>query len=216
MQEFDTSRRTALKVLALLGVGATGGAGATVGDDNHDGDDAEDDQHDDGEPDPAELFVAFLEPQDGVESNARGAAAVQARQGALKFAVGVSNLENTMMGHIHENEALGPVAVWLYDFATQAERLEEGQFTGLLDVGTITDEVIAEGRAPDAESETVDDLLGKIDAGDAYVNIHTEAHPGGEIAGQLVPFDPSMMLPPVDGGNVTPPNESKDESDDDY
>lgn len=221
MQDLDSDRRTTLKVLALFGVGATGGAGMAAADEHHEDDHPDDarkkdDHQNNWQPDPSSLFVAHLEPQEGVETNARGIAAVQERQDGLKFVVGVSNLENTTMGHIHEDEVLGPIAVWLYDFATQAERLEEGQFTGILDAGTITDEVIATGRVPEAESETVEGLLGKINAGEAYVNIHTEAHPGGEIAGLLSPFDPATMMPPADPGNDAPTEDPEDDPDADY
>lgn len=185
MQDLDPSRRTALKLLALLGAGAIGSSGTAAAYEHH-----HDDHRDERHPDQSTFFVAHLRPQEGVETTARGMAMVQERHDGVKFIVHVSNLENTIMGHIHEDEALGPIAVWLYDFETQDERLEEGQFTGILDVGTITDEVIAEGRAPEAETETIEDLLGKINAGEAYVNIHTEEYPSGEIAGLLAPVDP--------------------------
>lgn len=222
MQDLDPTRRTTLKVLALLGVGAAGSTGFAAADE-HDGD-GEDDHHGDdhdghhGGADASGLYVAHLEPEEGVETNARGVAAVQQRQDGLKFVVGVSNLENALMAHIHEDEVLGPIAVWLYDFATQAERLEEGQFSGLLDVGTITDEVIAAGRVPEAESQTVDDLLGKISAGEAYVNVHTEAHPSGEIAGRLVPFDPSTVMghAPHDADSKPAHDDSANDSEAEY
>lgn len=214
MQDLDHTRRTALKVLALLGVGATGSSGVAAADEHRD-DAPRDDEH----PAPSDLFVAHLEPQEDVETDAGGIAIVQERHDGLKFAVEVSNLENTIMGHIHEDEVLGPIAVWLYDFGTQDERLEEGRFSGILDVGTITDEVIAEGRVPEAESETVEELLGKIDAGEAYVNVHTQEHPGGAIAGPLVPFEPPSMMRPGDhdGGFESEPDtdEPTDDSDTD-
>ena len=33
--------------------------------------------------------------------------------------------------------------------------------------------------------QDVDDVLAAIAAGDAYVNVHTRQHPGGEIRGQI-------------------------------
>ncbi|AGB32305.1 CHRD domain-containing protein [Natrinema pellirubrum DSM 15624] len=194
MHEPDSTRRTALKGLALLGAGTTG-IGVAAAEDHRNGDGNHGDDPGDGQrSSPSGLFVATLEPREGVETDARGTALVQERQDGLKFVLQVSNLENAFMGHVHEDETLGPIAVWLYDFLTQDERLEEGRFSGILDAGTITDEAVAEGRVPEAESETVDDLLGKLEAGEAYVNVHTEAYPSGEIAGALVPFDPSDMM----------------------
>ncbi len=210
MHDLDSTRRTALKGLALLGIGTTG-IGTAAADEHH----SDDDHHDDalgngGQSAPSDLFVAHLGPQEDVDSDAQGMAIVQERQDGLKFAVQVSNLENAFMGHIHEDEVLGPIAVWLYDFQTQDERLEEGQFSGLLDVGTITDEAIAEGRVAEAESESVDDLIEKIEAGEAYVNIHTEEYPSGEIAGSLVPVDSSGMMPHGDLDDSGPESETNE------
>lgn len=191
MHDFDPTRRTAFKALALLGVGATGSTGvaaARASDSQTHG------QSDDGIPNPSEFFVALLRPQPDVESNAHGAAIVQQRQDGLKFVLTVVNLENAMMSHIHEDEVLGPIAVWLYDFEERTQRLQAGTFTGILDVGTITDETIEEGSVEDAESETVEDLLETIRAGDAYVNVHTEDHPSGAIAGRIVPIDALTMM----------------------
>ncbi|WP_306060707.1 CHRD domain-containing protein [Natronococcus wangiae] len=222
MQDLTPTRRTTLKVLALLGVGTTGSAGVTTADE-HNTDDQNDDQRNDGQSDSSGPFIAQLEPQEDVETDAHGIAFVQERQDGLKFVVGVEDLEDAIMGHIHEDEVLGPIAVWLYDFETQAERLEEGQFTGILDVGTITDEVIAAGRVPEAESETAEELLEKIDAGEAYVNIHTEENPSGEIAGLLEPFDLSDVRLPTDTDDGSEPaddnestNDSEADSDTDY
>lgn len=211
MKDIDPTRRTALKILAVLGV--TGSAGVTAANEHNNNGSQTDDNQDNGQSDSAGLFIAQLEPQEDVETDARGVAVVQERQNGIKFVVGVENLENTVMGHIHEDEVLGPIAVWLYDFETQAERLEEGQFTGILDVGTITDEAIAAGRASEAESETVDELLEKINAGDAYVNIHTEENPSGEISGVLEPFDPSAMgLPNLEDTDNGPESAADNES----
>lgn len=185
MQDIDPTRRTALKALALLGVGATGGTGVAAG---QDGDSAQDDHGDD------DIYLAALTPQDGVDPQAFGVIAAQPRHDGVKFVLTVANLEDAFMAHIHEDEVLGPVAVWLYEFQTQDERLEEGRFTGHLDVGTITDDVIEDGRAEEAESESLDDLLGKMEAGEAFVNVHTEQYPDGAIAGRFRRFDPGALM----------------------
>ncbi|GIU92715.1 MAG: hypothetical protein KatS3mg011_1621 [Acidimicrobiia bacterium] len=44
-----------------------------------------------------------------------------------------------------------------------------------------TDGLLVEGAAPAAM-----ELLGHLDAGQAYVNVHTAAHPGGEVRGQIL------------------------------
>lgn len=185
MEEIDPTRRSALKALALLGAGAAGGTGSAAA---RAGNSSQEDRSDD------EFYVALLTPQEDVESNAYGAAVAQRRQEAVKFVLHVVNLRDAFMAHVHEDEPLGPIAVWLYEFETQADRLEEGRFTGLLDVGTITDDVIETGRADEAESESVDDLLEKMAAGEAYVNVHTEQYPDGAVAGRLRRFDPQDVM----------------------
>lgn len=191
MTTHDSTRRTALKLLGLAAL-ATTGSGVTAADQHddekfEDGDEKE--EHRPDETDADDLYVARLTPQEGVETNASGLAAFQHRAGELTFALALTNIENTFMSHVHEDEPLGPVAVWLHDFETQDQELVEGTFTGLLDAGTITDGVIRTGRAPEAESETVRGLVEKIEAGEAFVNVHTEEHPGGELAGRIERFD---------------------------
>lgn len=196
MTDHDSTRRTALK---LLGVGAVATAGSGLVAATHHDDEKPD--HDDAEKETESvddhlekadvhgLYVARLMPQEGVETDASGLAVFQHRDDELTFALTLANIENTFMSHVHEDEPLGPVAVWLHDFETQDEELVEGTFTGLLDAGTITDDVIQAGRVPEAESQTVQQLVEKIEAGETYVNVHTEEYPGGELAGQIQPFD---------------------------
>ncbi|MFC4990309.1 CHRD domain-containing protein [Saliphagus infecundisoli] len=179
MQDFDPNRRTALKALGL-GLLASAGPGVAIGKDVM--------AHKD-KIDVSDVYVAHLESQADVETDAWGLAVFHHRSGEIVFTLAVSRLENTVMAHIHEDEALGPVAVWLHDFTTQAEHLIEGSFTGALNAGVITDDAISEGRAPEATSTTVAELIGKIDAGEAFVNVHTEANPGGEISGRIEPFE---------------------------
>jgi len=182
MDDTESTRRTALKLLGA-GVAMTGGAGVVAGGDY------DDDRKTDDKVDDRKLYAAELTPQKDVKTDARGAVVFQYRAGTLTFALVVANIEDTFMTHIHEDEVLGPIAVWLHNFRTQDEELVEGRFTGLLDAGTITDDVIEKGRVPDADSESVADLIEKIEAGEAYVNTHTEANPDGELAGQIERLD---------------------------
>ncbi len=215
MDDIESTRRTALK---LLGAGAavTTGAGVVAGGD-HAGDD---DRKPEDDEERRQLYVADLTPQEGVETKARGFAAFQLRGDSLTFALALANIEETFMTHIHEDEVLGPIAVWLHDFQTQDEDLVEGRFTGLLDAGTITDEVIQAGRVPEAESETVDDLVAKIEAGEAFVNTHTEDNPDGELAGRIERFaltDRSMDVDEVmDQSDVDDDGDNHDEAHDGY
>ena len=183
MPDNDFDRRTALRLLGVGALAATG-SGVAASDDRHD------DHHEKGMP---ELWIAHLRPQEGVQTKAHGVAVFQPYDGRMPFVLGVANIQDAFMTHIHEDEPLGPIAVWLHDFATQDERLVEGRFTGILDAGTITDESIAQGRADDAAAGNLGELLGKIEAGEAYVNVHTQANPSGELAGRIERFDWTMM-----------------------
>ena len=91
-----------------------------------------------------------------------------------------------------------------------------GRFTGLTGAVTVAHVHVA---APGSNGPVVfplsingDELSGsftpapgqllQLDAGDWYVNVHSTAHPGGEIRGQLVPVD----LPQAFGGACTNPS----------
>ncbi len=187
MDDIESTRRTALKLLGV-GAAATAGTGIVAGGDQYDDDHAADRKKDDTD-DRRRIYVAELTPQKNVKTKARGFVAFQLRKGKLTFALVLANIEDTFMTHIHEDEVLGPIAVWLHNFQKQDEELVEGRFTGLLDAGTITDDVIATGRVEEAKSETVHDLVEKIEAGEAFVNTHTEANPDGELAGRIKQFD---------------------------
>lgn len=113
------------------------------------------------------------------QTNARGQVGFQTRSDGLRFKLIVANIEDVTMAHIHLDEVLGPVAVWLHDFDTGAPSLVEGRVNGVLSEGTITDDDVI------GPIITVGDLIDEIDAGDAWVNVHTQAFPGGEIGGLI-------------------------------
>lgn len=100
----------------------------------------------------------------------------------LYYRLIVANIENVKMAHIHmafagEN---GPVIAWLYPSptATMGE-LIPGRYDGVLVEGIITDEdvIFIEGG--------LEALILRFDNDKAYVNVHTEQNPGGEIRGQI-------------------------------
>ena len=195
MSDTILDRRTVLTLVGATAAtaGASGTGIATI--DDHDDERTDDDMRDDDERTTRpELYVATLRPQEGVQTKASGLAVFQRRRDRLTFVLTVSGIEDTFMSHVHEDEPLGPIALWLHEYSTQDQDRVEGTFTGLLDAGTITDDVLAETGAPEAESDTVDRLVETIQAGKAYVNVHTEAYPDGEIAGRIERFDPVRML----------------------
>ena len=112
---------------------------------------------------------------------ARGQANFQARGDTVDFRLLVANVEDVTMGHIHHDSVTGPVSVWLHDFDSGAPALVAGRVDGVLATGTITDDEV--GGPIDSVAELVDE----IDAGNAFVNVHTQEFGGGEIGGQIRP-----------------------------
>ncbi|RPJ32657.1 MAG: CHRD domain-containing protein [Planctomycetaceae bacterium] len=101
---------------------------------------------------------------------------------ALEYKLIAANVENILQSHIHVGAAgtNGPVVVFLYPDAPPAV-LIPGRFDGVLAEGVITS---ADLIGP-LTGMTLDDLLAAIEAGNAYVNLHTSQFPGGEIRGQI-------------------------------
>ncbi len=110
---------------------------------------------------------------------ARGhATVIQSADGTeLEFRLMVVLIEDVTAAHIHlgppgEN---GPVVALLYSGAP------DGSFSGILAEGTIT----AANLSGPLAGQPLSALIDEIEAGNAYVNVHTSDFPGGEIRGQL-------------------------------
>lgn len=111
-----------------------------------------------------------------VDTGARGRVVLLARVGSIEHRLIVSNAREIVAAHIHcgalgEN---GPVGVTLF---------EGGPVTvnGTLTHGPILAPDIGNGCG----WRNVGDIVAAAVGGNAYVNVHTTAHPGGEIRGQL-------------------------------
>jgi hypothetical protein len=119
-----------------------------------------------------------------VETNAQGQAIFQlSKDGAeLSYKLIVANIYDVHMAHIHLAPAgqNGGVVVWLYPDGPPPQ-LIPGRFSGILAEGTITADDLVGALA----GQTLEDLINEMDAGGAYVNVHTSANPGGEIRGQI-------------------------------
>jgi hypothetical protein len=119
-----------------------------------------------------------------VETDASGSSqiVVSADGMSASFSVEVSGLVDTTMAHIHlgSRGQNGPPIVWLHT-QDQAPELVAGEFSGNLASGTFT----ADDLVGPLEGGSLADLVSEMAAGNTYVNVHTEANPGGEIRGQL-------------------------------
>ena len=112
-----------------------------------------------------------------VETNATGQAIFKFSNDELQFKLIVANVHDVFAAHIHCGVVgvNGPVGVTLF-----AGDLS-GRFSGILNQGTIS--APNEGNA--CAWEDLGDVIDAIDSGGAYVNVHTDANPGGEIRGQV-------------------------------
>ncbi len=120
-------------------------------------------------------FEATLSGQEQappIDTPAKATFVLSGNAKSLHYTLSVVDIENATMAHIHIGHAgeEGPIAVWLYP-SNPSPVVRKGKFTGNL-MGPL-------------QGKTLEDLVSVIKVGDAYVNVHTTAHPGGEIRGQL-------------------------------
>ena len=122
-----------------------------------------------------------------VETNASGVATFEADFEAceIHYTIDVEWLCDATQAHIHygsEGED-GPVVAQLYPEDGSESKLIEGRFDGTLAEGTLTTDDF-EGKFADKGFEAIAQKLAEEGA---YVNIHTESYPEGELRGQVVP-----------------------------
>ena len=136
-------------------------------------------------------------PANVTESNARGNAIFQlsADGQSLDYKLIVANIENAFQAHIHmaPRGVNGGVVVWLYPSTTPgAGPVGQGRIQGVIAEGTITAANLVGALA----GQPLSALIDAINAGNAYVNVHTNDgiaptntgpgdFPGGEVRGQI-------------------------------
>jgi hypothetical protein len=131
------------------------------------------------------------------DTNAQGQAIFRVSDdgSSVDYKLIASNIDNAFMAHIHQGppSANGPIVVWLYpSTAPVPGPLGSGRHDGVLAEGTFT----AADLVGPLAGHPLSELLDAIQAGNAYVNVHTNDgvdgvntgpgdFPGGEIRGQL-------------------------------
>ncbi len=131
---------------------------------------------DDDEGPTVETFVATLTGASevpAVNTAATGNATVTFTTTGLNYTVNVSGITAVTASHIHAPAAVG---------------VNAGIVLNLNPNTTVTTGLLASGTATTTNSATIgiDSLKALIRTGQAYVNVHTTANPGGAIRGQLV------------------------------
>lgn len=97
---------------------------------------------------------------------------------SVKYMIDVKNIQNANAAHIHvgkKGENGGPV-VGLF-----AGPAKKGNFSGTLAEGQFT----ADNFLGTLKGKPMSALVDMIKAGNAYVNVHTDQNPNGEIRGQI-------------------------------
>lgn len=100
----------------------------------------------------------------------------------IYYTVDLANTDSVKMAHIHYGSPSqnGPIAVWLFPTDLKPT-LDAGPVNGTLQQGVISDSSLA---GP-FEGKKVIDLIHAMDHDSAYVQVHTAAHPEGELRGQI-------------------------------
>ncbi|HJV66509.1 MAG TPA: CHRD domain-containing protein [Geomonas sp.] len=112
------------------------------------------------------------------ESKASGKAEFETEKNGtvIKYEVHVKHIVNANAAHIHVGKKGedGPPIVTLFSGK------KEGKFSGTLAKGKITaDDLMGDYKGK------MNDLVNLLKTGGAYVNVHTDANPDGEIRGQI-------------------------------
>ena len=97
---------------------------------------------------------------------------------ALEYKLIVANIEFVTQAHIHLAPAgqNGGVIAFLFGFVPEGATVN-----GTLAQGILTDADLRGALA----GKSIADLVAELAAGNAYVNVHTQAHPSGEVRGQI-------------------------------
>jgi hypothetical protein len=100
----------------------------------------------------------------------------------LRYKLIASNIENVLQSHIHLGGpgVNGPIVLWLYPSAPPAQ-LIPGRSDGVLNEGTAT----AENLMGPLAGQPLSALVDALNAGNAYVNVHTTQFPPGEVRGNI-------------------------------
>jgi hypothetical protein len=96
----------------------------------------------------------------------------------LTYILTLKDIENVTAAHIHAGlmgKNGGPVA------GLFPGPKKEGKFSGEVAKGTITNK----GLVGPLAGKTIADLVEMIKSGGAYVNVHTDKYPDGEVRGQI-------------------------------
>lgn len=115
-----------------------------------------------------------------VQSSASGFAELEVEEGSdnMEYGIIAINIDKVTKAHIHQGSSseAGPVVATLFNASTPT-----GPTSGELTDGFITS---ANLEGP-LQGKQLSDLIALMQNGQAYVNVHTEQNPDGEIRGTI-------------------------------
>ena len=97
---------------------------------------------------------------------------------SISYKLNVANIEDVIQAHIHlaPQGVNGNVVTFLFGPVAGGVDVSGRLASGSIEAGDLIN---------DLAGHPLEDLIAAIEDGNAYVNVHTVAHPGGEIRGQL-------------------------------
>jgi hypothetical protein len=136
-----------------------------------------------------------------VTTNATGTAEFELNDDGdeMSYDLEADDIEGVLFAHIHQgsDSENGPIVVTLLNSSEPTDEVSEsGNFA-------------AEDFEGPLQGQNMTDLVGAIEGGQAYVNVHTEANPPGEIRGTI---DVAPAAASDDGGGDD--SDDSDDSDD--
>jgi hypothetical protein len=115
-----------------------------------------------------------------VQSSASGFAELEVEEGSdnMEYGIIAINIDKVTQAHIHQGSSseAGPVVATLFNPSTPT-----GPVTEELTAGSITS---ANLEGP-LQGKQLSDLIALMQNGKAYINVHTEQNPDGEIRGTI-------------------------------
>jgi hypothetical protein len=139
-----------------------------------------------------------------VTTNATGSADFELNDDGdeMSFDLEVEDLEGVIFAHIHQGSESenGPIVVTLFNASEPTDEID-----GTLESGDFT----AEDFEGPLQGQNMTNLVDTIDQGQAYVNVHTEANPPGELRGTV------EVAPAASGDDDSEDEDNEDDDNDD-
>jgi hypothetical protein len=113
-----------------------------------------------------------------VTTTAEGKVKLKVKETNIKYKLNITGITDATMAHIHQGKS-GENGEPVVDLLADGNKQQTSN--GLFINGSIVDSSLIGPM----KGKTISDLVASINAGNNYVNVHTQAHPDGEIRGQL-------------------------------